>query len=47
MKSKSGKVQMTIQNEINSKEVKIGLKIPQTTLKKTLIKFFYSYAKGV
>ena len=37
MKNKSGKDQMTIENEISSKEVKIGLNlISQTTVKKTL-----------
>ena len=37
MKNKSEKVQMTTQNEISSKEVKIGLDmISQTTVKKTL-----------
>ena len=37
MKNKSGKLQMTIQNEISSKEVKIGSNlISQTTVKKTL-----------
>ena len=39
MKNKSGKVQMTFQNEISSREVKIGINlISQTTVKKTLVK---------
>ena len=36
-KNKGGKLQMTIQNQISSKEVKIGSSlISQTTVKKTL-----------
>ena len=43
MKNKSGKVQMTIQNEISSKEVKIGSNlISQTTVKKTLVRTLIS-----
>ena len=38
MKNKSEKVQMTIQNEISSKEVEIGSNlISQTIVKKTLV----------